>query len=189
MCESIRKRAHTQLAREHSSQLTEPLWTDPGIKTGSSVRELISTLKKRKKEKKEAQAGNKYSNILPKSSQARKKLPPPPYSSICATNTMCRYGLAFHSSCKSCGQSQRAYQGEDGSSAIQPKSDSLFMTRRSVFEDLWEEMKLREREIVIATERRQRAFNCLNLMAFNFNFFCLMLQLHDSQHSGRCMQQ
>ena len=26
-----------------SSQLAEPLWTDPGIKSGISVRELIST--------------------------------------------------------------------------------------------------------------------------------------------------
>ena len=50
--ESIRKPAHTQLAREHSvtmSQLAEPLWTDPGLKSGISVRELISTWKKKKK--------------------------------------------------------------------------------------------------------------------------------------------
>ena len=31
------------------SQLTEPLWTDPGIKSGIRVHELISTLKKKKK--------------------------------------------------------------------------------------------------------------------------------------------
>ena len=43
--------------RSQSSQLAEPLWTDPGIKNGISVRKLISTPKK---------------NILPKSSQARK---------------------------------------------------------------------------------------------------------------------
>ena len=48
-----------------SSQFAEPLWTDPGIKSGIGVRELISTLKK-------AQAGNEWLNILPKSSQARK---------------------------------------------------------------------------------------------------------------------
>ena len=45
--EPIRKRAHTQLVREHLatvvSQLAEPLWTDPSIKSGISVRELIST--------------------------------------------------------------------------------------------------------------------------------------------------
>ena len=35
--------------RLQSSQLAEPLWTDPGIKSGISVRELISTLKKKKK--------------------------------------------------------------------------------------------------------------------------------------------
>ena len=31
------------------SELAEPLWTDPGLKGGISVRELISTLKKNKK--------------------------------------------------------------------------------------------------------------------------------------------
>ena len=34
-----------------SSQLAEPLWTDPGLTSGIGVRELISTLKK------ETQAG------------------------------------------------------------------------------------------------------------------------------------
>ena len=61
-----------------SPQLAELLLTDPDIKSGISVRELISTLKK-----KEAQAGNDWSNILPKSSQARKK--PPFYS-----ETLCK---------------------------------------------------------------------------------------------------
>ena len=60
--------------RPQSSRLAEPLWTDPGIKSGLSSRELISTLKQTNK----AQAGNEGSNILPKSSQARKKPPPPP---------------------------------------------------------------------------------------------------------------
>ena len=55
--------------RLQSSQLVEPLWTDPGLKCGISLRELISTLKKKKK----AQAGNELFNILPKSSHARKK--------------------------------------------------------------------------------------------------------------------
>ena len=42
-----------------SSQLAEPLWIDPGLKSGISVRELISTPKKKKKEKKkEVQVGN-----------------------------------------------------------------------------------------------------------------------------------
>ena len=31
--------------RPQSSQVAEPLWTDPGIKRGISVRDLISTLK------------------------------------------------------------------------------------------------------------------------------------------------
>ena len=35
-----------------SSQLAEPLWTDPVLKSGISVRELISTLKKEEEEKK-----------------------------------------------------------------------------------------------------------------------------------------
>ena len=47
-----------------SSQLAEPLWTDSGLKSGTSVSELISTLKK-KKEKKKAQVGNEWSNLLP----------------------------------------------------------------------------------------------------------------------------
>ena len=32
-----------------SSQLAEPMWTDPGLKSGISMRELISTLNKKKK--------------------------------------------------------------------------------------------------------------------------------------------
>ena len=35
--------------QSQSSQLAEPLWTDPGIKCGISMRELISTKKKKKK--------------------------------------------------------------------------------------------------------------------------------------------
>ena len=50
-----------------SSPLAGPLWTDPGLKSGISLRELISTLKKKK-----AQTGNEWSNSLPKSSRARK---------------------------------------------------------------------------------------------------------------------
>ena len=55
--------------RPQSSQLAKPLWTDPSLKSGINVRELTSTLKKK------ACAGNKWSNILPKSSQAREKTP------------------------------------------------------------------------------------------------------------------
>ena len=32
-----------------SSQLAEPQWTDPGLKSGVDVHKLISTLKKKKK--------------------------------------------------------------------------------------------------------------------------------------------
>ena len=35
----------------HTSQLAEPLWTDPGLKSGISLRELIPTLKKKKKKR------------------------------------------------------------------------------------------------------------------------------------------
>ena len=58
-------------ARLQSSQVSEPLWTDPGQKSGISLRELISIKKKK------AQAGNELSNMLPKSSYAKKKTPPP----------------------------------------------------------------------------------------------------------------
>ena len=53
-----------------SSQLAEPLWTDPGLKSGISVRKLISAKKKKK-----VQAGNELLNILPKSSHTKKKPP------------------------------------------------------------------------------------------------------------------
>ena len=36
-------------ARSQSSQLAEPLWIDPGLKSGFSVHELISTLKKKRR--------------------------------------------------------------------------------------------------------------------------------------------
>ena len=47
----------------------------PGTKSGISVRELICT---KKKKKKNGQARNEWSNILPQSSQARIKPPPLP---------------------------------------------------------------------------------------------------------------
>ena len=69
--------------RPQSSQLSEPLWTDLGVKSGISVLELISTPppKKKKKKKKNTQAGNEWSNILLKYVQASQK-PPPPTSSL-----------------------------------------------------------------------------------------------------------
>ena len=60
-----------------SSQLAEPLWTDPGLESGISVRQLISTLKKK------AQAGNKLSNIFQKSSHARKRPPQLKQNPVC----------------------------------------------------------------------------------------------------------
>ena len=50
--EPIKKRAHTQLVwntRPQSTQIAEPPWTEPGIKSGISVRKLMSTLKKRRR--------------------------------------------------------------------------------------------------------------------------------------------
>ena len=56
--------------RPQTLQLAELLWTDPGIKSGISVRELISTSKNKTKK---AQAGNKWSNILKKVIASEKK--------------------------------------------------------------------------------------------------------------------
>ena len=66
--------------RPQSSQLGEPRWTDPGIKSEISARELISTSKKKKKKKerkkekkkkkkrrrrRKSTGVNEWSNILP----------------------------------------------------------------------------------------------------------------------------
>ena len=76
-----------------SSQLAEPLWTDPSIKRGSCVYQLIST-SKTKKEKKKVQAENGWSNIFPKSSQVRKKPPPvPPVCVLTCTRNCCVWTL------------------------------------------------------------------------------------------------
>ena len=72
----ISSHATCQGTFSQSSQLAVPLWTDSGIKSGISVCKLISTSKKGKERK--AQAGNEWSNILPKSLQARKKTLPSP---------------------------------------------------------------------------------------------------------------
>ena len=61
-------------SQPQSSQLAEPLWTDPGLKSGISVCELISTSKKQTNKKaRKAQAGSEWSNTLPKFMQTRKK--------------------------------------------------------------------------------------------------------------------
>ena len=56
--------------------LAEPLLIDSGLASAVSVRKLISTLKKKNGGKKKAQAGTDLSNVLQKSSHARKKPPP-----------------------------------------------------------------------------------------------------------------
>ena len=44
LCTQLVRSENTQ---SQSSQLAEPLWTDPDVKRGINVRELISNLKKR----------------------------------------------------------------------------------------------------------------------------------------------
>ena len=56
--------------------LSSPLWIDPGLKSGISVHELISTSKKEKKRRQGREQMVEHSH-LPKSLQARKKPPPP----------------------------------------------------------------------------------------------------------------
>ena len=50
--------------RPQSSQLAETLWSDPSIKSGINLRELISTLRRKEKKEKKAQAGNEWLDIL-----------------------------------------------------------------------------------------------------------------------------
>ena len=54
-----------------SSQLSEPLWTEPGLKSGIIECKLISNQKIKFVK---VQAMNEWSNILPKSSKMRIKL-------------------------------------------------------------------------------------------------------------------
>ena len=56
------------------SQLAEPLWTDPGTKSGISVRELFSTLRQKKKKKKRRRGMFEHS---PKILASEEKPPPP----------------------------------------------------------------------------------------------------------------
>ena len=60
--------------RLQSIQPAEPLWTDPGIKSGISVREIISASLKKKEKK--GRKGMNGQNIPANFSQAKKKLSP-----------------------------------------------------------------------------------------------------------------
>ena len=64
--------------RPQSSQLAEPLCTESGIKSGFSVRQLISTSKKKKKrrKKKKSAGGEWMIEHSPKSSQASQRPSP-----------------------------------------------------------------------------------------------------------------
>ena len=63
--------------RSQPSKLAEPMWTDPGLKSGMSLHELIST----KTIFFKAQAGTELSNILPNSRTRGKShhKPSPPH--------------------------------------------------------------------------------------------------------------
>ena len=87
---------HCVTAHLQSSQLAEPLWTDPDLKSGISVRELISAKTNK------AQAGNELSNILPNSSQTKVGitrhttwdiLPGQTWLCLCVSECRCARGL------------------------------------------------------------------------------------------------
>ena len=71
------KRSLSGNIRPPSSQLAEPLWTDPGIKSEISARELISTSKQTKKRRQEMN-GRTFSQ----NPRTRGKKPPPPYDTL-----------------------------------------------------------------------------------------------------------
>ena len=65
--------------RPQSSQHAEPLWTDPGMKSGISVRKLISTIKKKRKKEQWELHGRTFSqNPRKRGKKNPKKTPPPP---------------------------------------------------------------------------------------------------------------
>ena len=71
----MRQTAHTQLVsgntRPQSSQLAEPLWTDPDIKSGISVHELISTSKTKTEKRRRGMMAEHSIKIL--ASEEKKK--------------------------------------------------------------------------------------------------------------------
>ena len=64
--------------RPQSSQLTEPLWSDPGLKSGINVAQANLHLKKKK-----MQVGNELSNILPKILAPEEKAATTTFSNSC----------------------------------------------------------------------------------------------------------
>ena len=75
------------------SQLTGPLWADPGIKSEISVHELISTLKKKRKECRRGMNGKTFSQNS--HNRARKKPPPPLPLSCMSDDEWLSYRLWF----------------------------------------------------------------------------------------------
>ena len=101
--------------RPQSSQLAESLWTDPGLKSGISVRELISTLKKKKKNAGEDRMVEHYPEILANEQKAtttttkkkrKKEKNTPPYTGVTGAVADLRYLLrqphAYFTASKSC---------------------------------------------------------------------------------------
>ena len=62
--------------RSQSSQLAEPLWTDPGLKSGISVRELISNKKNKNRRRKKRRRGMN-GRTFSQNPRTREKKPPP----------------------------------------------------------------------------------------------------------------
>ena len=63
--------------RSRSSQLAEPLWTDPGLKSGIIAHELISTFKKRRKEKRRRRMNRRTFSQIPRKRGKNHHQPPP----------------------------------------------------------------------------------------------------------------
>ena len=57
--------------RLQSSQLAEPLWTDPSLKSGIGIRELLSTLPRKQNQK--SAGGEWIDKTFPESSRKRRK--------------------------------------------------------------------------------------------------------------------
>ena len=63
--------------RPQSSQLDEPLWTDPGLQSGIGVRVLISTSKKKKKKRAGGESIEPSQKVLTSEEKASTKKPLP----------------------------------------------------------------------------------------------------------------
>ena len=70
--------------RPQSAQLVEPLWTDPGLRSGISVHELTSTQKQKQKTKKRKRGINgKHSQYYRKRGKKQNQKTPTTITTIC----------------------------------------------------------------------------------------------------------